>query len=95
MARNLEINQHVSGLERALENALGTTFRPVGPRPEYLDHLRQRLMDEPERGDEDEQVVNAMLASIGVVSAVLLIVASVRWIQNRRNLNNAPAPGSR
>lgn len=84
MARNLEINQHVSGLERALENALGTAFRPVGPRPEYLDHLRQRLMEEPEGADNDEQLVRATLAGLGVFSVILLILASLRLVQNRR-----------
>lgn len=88
MAREIKINRAVQALEQnlehALEHALDSALRPVGPRPEYLDHLRHRLMEEPDRADDDEQLVRATLAGLGVFSVILLILASVKLVQNRR-----------
>lgn len=84
MARDVMFDQGASGLERSLEYALDAAFHPVGPRREYMDHLRSRLMEEPDHSEEDERLVQLVLGGVGAVSALLLIVASVRWVQQRR-----------
>ncbi len=84
MVRDGLFDQGASGLERSLEYALDAAFRPVGPRREYLDTLRTRLMAEPDHTEEDERLVQLVLGGVGAVSAVLLIIASVRWVQHRR-----------
>ena len=84
MVREMKINQAVSGLERSLENALDAAFRPVGPRPEYMNELRGKLMLAPDRPSEDEQLLKMMLGGVGVISALLLILASVKLVQNWR-----------
>ena len=84
MAQRTKTNPAVDELERALENALEFAFRPVGPRQEYTDRLRSRLMEEPDYTLEDGRLVELALGGVGVVSVLLLIVASVRWVQHRR-----------
>lgn len=88
MRPNLEVKEQVSELERTLERALDAAFRPVGPRPEYLDHLRDRLMQEPDRTDDHEQAMATLLAGVGVISVLLLILASVKWVQSWRRLRS-------
>ena len=84
MAREIKINHVILGLEQTLENALDAALRPVGPRPEYLDTLRNRLMQEPSQTGEDERMLNLALGGAGVISVLLLILASVRMVQNLR-----------
>lgn len=84
MAREIKINRIVQGLEQTLENALDAALRPVGPRPEYLDTLRNRLMLEPDRSGEDEALMKLALGGVGVISALVLILASLKLVQNWR-----------
>ena len=84
MAQRTKMNPAVDELERALENALEFAFHPVGPRPEYLDHLRQRLMHAPDDAGEDESLLNAILAAVGLISALVLILACAKLVQNLR-----------
>lgn len=92
MARDVSINQAALRLERSLEHALDAALRPVGPRPEYLDDLRSRLMHETVDEEEGELLLKLALSGVGVVSGVLLILASVRVVQNmRRARSHLPA----
>jgi hypothetical protein len=84
MAREIKINRIVQGLEQTLEHALDAALRPVGPRPEYLDTLRNRLMQEPDRSGEDEALMKLALGGVGVISVLVLILASLKLVQNMR-----------
>ena len=84
MARDVMFDSGAGGLERALEYALDSAFRPIDPRREYLDTLRNRLMEEPDHSEEDARLQQMVLGGVGAFSAVLLIFATLRWVQHWR-----------
>ncbi len=88
MARDFKTRQGVRNLDfslqNSLESALDAALHPVGPRREYQDHLRSRLMEEPYRSEDDEWMLQLVLGGAGAISVLLLILASVRLVQNMR-----------
>jgi hypothetical protein len=63
------------------ERYLQTSFRPVAPRPDFVNDLRTRLAQESRRFSSRSTVLQYVLLSLaGVLTSALLIFAGMRAV---------------
>lgn len=61
------------------ETYLGRAFRPVKPRPEFIEGLRGRLENVPRLEESPAQAFRSLVfVLIGVMGSIVVLVASIR-----------------
>lgn len=61
------------------ETYLGRAFRPVKPRPEFIEGLRDRLENVPRLQESPAQAFRSLVfVLIGVMGSIVIVVASIR-----------------
>ncbi len=79
-----------------MERELGATLHGVAPRPDFVSQLRTRLASEPVQARNNRRVFQYVLLSLaGVISGVLLVIATARGLTALRGYRGVLNEGDR